>query len=551
MSIVLGLSGCASALERARKAKDQKDYAKAENYYRTSIGNDPEDKATAQKELEALKLALAHNKLKKGDPAAAEKLFRDALVLAPGDEKATDGLGRALAEQGKVDEAITALQGEGGKPCALCRRYLAVLLVDRGWKREQAGDMAGARADYEQANALVPDVSTALAIARMAEAANDTEGLLKAIDVAVPLIRQDDAESQRLFLGMREKGVMGAAARGDLATADRWLSLAPPNAGGDAWYALQLRVAQQLRLENNLDKAVERARLMIGGQHAGSVPAKQKADFEKLLADIYRLTGVKFLREGKITEADDNFRQAMEFAPEDNKIKLLRALAIAGMKDVPKAMSVVQALPKDTKGHNEVLSILESMIVHDRLAEGDVEGARAALVRAQAASAEQPEVHVASAELLVVSPIANLPKKAGKELKKTGLVKYPNDEVNRYGEALSELAWAREQAKGMGEGYLFRGPGIDGRMDALERQIKAFYPFGVEFNPDSTTIIKLRGSGGSVQVRGPGDLAETVFVPAGGSSEVVVPQPGLVTLRVGSRTMTLVTEPYTKLTVQL
>jgi tetratricopeptide (TPR) repeat protein len=550
MSIVLGLSGCASSLERARKAKDQKDYAKAENYYRTSIGNDPEDKATAQNELVALKLALAHSKLKKGDPAAAEKLFREALVLAPGEEKATDGLGRALAEQGKIDEAIAALQGEGGKPCALCRRYLAVLRVDRGWKREQAGDMAGARADYEQANTLVPDVSTALAIARMAEAANDTEGLLKAVDVAVPLIRQDDAESQRLFTAMREKGVMSAAARGDLATADRWLSFAPPNAGGDAWYALQLRVAQQLRLENNLDKAIERARLMLG-QHAGSLPAKTKADFEKLLADIYRLTGVKFLREGKITEADDNFRQAMEFAPEDNKIKLLRALAIAGMKDVPKAMAVVEALPKDTKGHNEVLAILESMIVHDKLGEGDIEGARAALVRAQAASAEQPEVHVAGAELLVVSPVAGLPKKAIKELKKTGLVKYPNDEVNRYGEALSELAWAREQAKGLGEGYLFRGPGIDGRMDALERQIKAFYPFGVEFNPDSTTIMKLRGSGGSVLVRGPGDLAETVFVPAGGSSEVVVPEPGLVTLRVGSRTMTLVTEPYTKLTVEL
>ena len=550
MSIVLGLSGCASALERARKAKDQKDYAKAENYYRTSIGNDPEDKATAQKELEALKLALAHNKLKKGDPAAAEKLFRDALVLAPGDEKATDGLGRALAEQGKVDEAITALQGEGGKPCALCRRYLAVLLVDRGWKREQAGDMAGARADYEQANTLVPDVSTALAIARMAEAANDTEGLLKAIDVAVPLIRQDDAESQRLFLGMREKGVMGAAARGDLATADRWLSFAPPNAGGDAWYALQLRVAQQLRLENNLDEAGKRARVLISAEHADKIPAKQKADLEKLLADMHRLTGVKFLREGKITEADENFRQAMEFAPEDNKIKLLRALAIAGMKEVPKAMAVVQALPKDTRGHSEVLAILESMVVQDRLAEGDIEGARAALARAQAANAESPEVHVAMAELLVVSPIENLPKKASKELKKSGLVKYPNDAFNRYGEALSELAWAREQAKGLGEGYLFRGPGIDGRMDKLERQIKAFYPFGVEFNPESTTVLKLRGTGGSVQVRGP-DLEETVSIPAGGTTEVVVREPGLVTLRVGSRTVSLWTEPYTKLTVQL
>jgi Tfp pilus assembly protein PilF len=73
---------------------------------------------------------------------------------------------------------------------------------------------------------------------------------------------------------------------------------------------------------------------MLGAKYAGTLPRRRKADFEKLLADIYRLHGVKFLREGKITEADDNFRQAMEFAPEDNKIKLLRALAIAGMKDV-------------------------------------------------------------------------------------------------------------------------------------------------------------------------------------------------------------------------
>lgn len=551
VSIVLGMSGCASALERARKAKDQRDYAKAENYYRTSIGNDPEDKETAKTELGSLKLALAQSKLKKGDAVAAEKLFREALELSPGEEKATDGLGRALAEQKRIDEAITTLQGAAGDPCALCKRYLAVLLVDRGWKREQAGETAGARADYEQANALVPDVSTALAIARMTEAANDGEALLAAVEAAVPLIRPDDAESQRVFLAMREKGVMSAAARGDLATADRWLALAPPNAGGEGWYALQLRVAQQLRLENNLEKAVERARLMTGSQHASTVPAKQRADFEKLLADIYRLTGVKLLREGKITEADDNFRQAMEFAPDDNKIKLLRALAIAGMKDVPKAMSVVQALPKETKGHNEVLAILESMVVHEKLAEGDLEGARGALARAQAASGEQPEVHVAMAELLVVTPVEKLAKKASKEIKKSGLVKYPNDEINRYGEALSELAWAREQAKGMGEGYLFRGPGIDGRMDKLERQIKAFYPFTVEFNPESTTILQLRGSGGAVQVRGPGDLEETVSVPAGGTAEVVVREAGLVTLRVGSRTMSLVSEPYTKLTVQL
>ena len=189
--------------------------------------------------------------------------------------------------------------------------------------------------------------------------------------------------------------------------------------------------------------------------------------------------------------------------------------------------------------------------MHDKLGEDDLEGARAALARAQAASSEQPEVHVAMAEMLFVSPVENLPRNAVKQVKKLGLVKYPNDEINRYGEALSELAWAREQAKGLGEGYLFRGPGIDGRMDNLERQIRSFYPFPVEFNPDSTTVLKLRGSGGEVVVKGPGDFEETVALPAGGTSEVTMREPGLVTLRVGKRTMVLITEPYTKLSLEL
>lgn len=551
VSLALSVGGCASALERARKYKDQKDYARSEQYYRTSISSDPEDKKTATAELANLKLALAHHKLKKGDAVAAEKLFRESLELAPGEEKATDGLGRALAEQGKTDAAIVVLQGDAGEPCNLCRRYLAVLLVDRGWARETGGDAAGARADYEQANKLVPEVSTALAIARMAELQADAEGLVKAIEVAVPLIKEGDAESQRQFKAMREKAVMAAAARGDLATVDVWLNFFPPNAGGDEWYTLQYRVTQQLRLENRLDEAIARARHMLTPKYEGSLPANRKADFEKMLADIYRIQGGKFLREGKIVEADDNFRQAMEFAPTDNRIKLLRALAIAGMNDVKKALDVVAALPKETKGHNEVLAILESLTVHAKIAEGDVEAARAALARAQAAHAEQPEVHVALAELLTLSPVEKLPKKVAKELKKSGLVKYPNDAINRYGEALSELAWAREQAKGLGEGHLFRGPGSDVRMDKLERQIRAFYPFAVEFNPESTAILQLRGAGGQVTVRGPGDLEEQVSIPAGGSSEVVVREPGLVTLRVGSRTMSLWTEPYTKLKVQL
>jgi tetratricopeptide (TPR) repeat protein len=549
VALVLVLGGCASALERARVARDARDYPKAEQYYRTSMSADPEDRAAAQTELAGLKVTLAQQKLK-SDPAAAEQLFRAAGELAPADEKALDGLGRALADQGKEDEAITVLAG-GEKPCTLCRRLLTALLMERAPKREQAGDVAGARADYVQAQALVPDASLALAIARIDQGAGDPETTFTSAEAAVPLIREADTGSQEQFKALREQAVMAAAQRGDVALVDRWMNLFPPGAGGDDWYLLQLRVVQQLRLENRGELAITRARQMLGAKYANTLPPARKADFEKLLADFHRVQGVAFLRAGKLVEADDNFRQAMELAPEDNKIKLLRALAIAGTLNVGKAMQVVQALPKDTRGYNEVMAILESMLVHDRLAEEDLEGAKAALARAQAMSSEQPEVHVAMAELLFVSPVENLPRGAAREVKKFGSVKYPNDEINRYGEALSELAWAREQARGLGEGYMFRGPGIDGRMANLERQIRSFYPYAVEFNADSTTILRLKGASGEVKLRGPGGLDETVVLAPGAVREVVVREQGVVTLRIGKRTVALVAEPYTKLLLEL
>lgn len=551
---VLGLVACASSLERARGARSSRDDARAEQYFRKAIAGDPEDKAAAQRELGELKFDQAQRKAKQ-DPPGAEKLARESLTYYADNEKAIDLLGRVIAAQGRDDEAIQLLSNEtGGKSCDLCKRYLSVLLLERAAKREAAREWEGARTDYARAIELVPDASAALAVARCSEQLGDIEGMTRAMEKAVPMIRQDDQAAQAEFRGLRERTVLAAAARGDVALCDRWLNFFPPNSGGDAWYVLQLRVAQEMYRQKKIEVAIGRARHILGPTHTDSLPANRKSEFERFLADIYRLQGVGYLREGKLIEADDNFRLAMEYAPSDDKIKLLRALAIAGNKEVPRALQVVQALPKETKGYNEVLAILESMNVADRLAEEDLEGAKAALARAQAASSETPEVHVAMAELLFVTPAAGVTKNIVRQLKKSGLIKYPNDEINRYGEALSELAWAREQARGLGDGYLFRGPGIDNRMANLERQIRSFYPFPVEFNADATAIVRLRfksGASGEVGVRA-GDFEQAVQVPAGTEgAEVVLREPGLTFLRVGGKTSTFVTEPYTKLTIEL
>lgn len=85
------------------------------------------------------------------------------------------------------------------------RRFLSVLLLERAGKREAAKDVPAARDDYQKAQALVPDVATALTIARLYEGEGDAEATLKAVEAALPLIREDDGASQAIFRALREK----------------------------------------------------------------------------------------------------------------------------------------------------------------------------------------------------------------------------------------------------------------------------------------------------------------------------------------------------------
>jgi tetratricopeptide (TPR) repeat protein len=213
-----------------------------------------------------------------------------------------------------------------------------VLLLQRVRSERQATEVAGRATTIRRQQALVPDVTTALAIARLYdEASGDPEATLKAVEAAVPLIREDDAASQATFRALREKGVMAADPR--RRRHDRSLAEPVPAERRRRRLVHAAAAGHPAAAPREPDRpgAGAGAADLLSAKYASTLPAHRKADFEKFLADVYRLLGVKFLREGKIVEADDNFRQAMEFAPTDNKIKLLRALAIAGMKDVGKA----------------------------------------------------------------------------------------------------------------------------------------------------------------------------------------------------------------------
>jgi tetratricopeptide (TPR) repeat protein len=303
--------------------------------------------------------------------------------------------------------------------------------------------------------------------------------------------------------------------------------------------------------KQDLDGAIARLEPLLGDDHAQTLPDSLRKEMVRFLDQLYTQVGVGHLRAGEADAADKAFARAGELTPDDESNKLLRALAIAGRGDLDRARKVVEAMPPATRGYKEVQAILESMVVFDSLDRGDVTEAKEALARAQAASPDTPEVHVAAAAILAVTPVEGLSRKDVKTLRRYSIANYSTG-IFRYGEALSEIAWAREQSKNLGVSHLWRGPGSEAKMDELERRIRESYPFSVSFNPDPTSLLTLRHKTETVEVSvdGPG-YAESVFVSASGPPPIKLEDGGLVLLTYGKQKVAVLAELYTGVQVEL
>lgn len=546
-------TGCASRLERARSAHAQGDDEKAEELYQKSIAAQKDDADLARRELVEMKVELGRKQVKK-DPVKGEQLFREALALDGSSEPAKDGLGRALKAQGKTDAAVGVLAGESEfGACSLCGRYLAVVLLERAAERENAKELQGALDDYKRAVELVPQPDTWFAISRVQAALGDGDASVAAVEEAAKLIQESDTLAQEAFVRVREKVVLKALTTGDVALADRFLKIFPPGSGGERWYTLQLQVAREQYRRKDTDGAMARIEPFLGPEHTDTLPESHKPQFEKLLSTMYQARGTSEMHAGKPAVADEWFTKAMKLEPESNKIRLLRALALAGQRDVDTGLKIVETTPDSAAGRAEIEAILYSMKVHNLIDAGQLDAAKETLTRAQASNYEQPEVHVAMAALLAETPAPKPSRKDAKILKRDGVVDYPDGEINRYGEALSELAWARAQADSQGERYPYRGPEYKQRAQQLEQRIRAFYPYPVKFNEDSNTVLTFEAAGGGkdIEIDAPNGQRESVFAAAGKQVEVTIQTPGLVTIKVGKQRLALYTEPYTHLHIKL
>lgn len=548
LALVLA-TGCASNLDKAGEASAVGNDAQAEQLYRDAMKEGGEEAASARAALVELLVAKGRE-VGKTDPAAAEKIYTEVLELEPESTNGRLGLARAMLRQGRQDEALALLDERQG--CNGCGRLLGVLLVERGYERLEAGEHEAARADFEQALQQLPDPMAAMGIVETYLAADAAALAVESMDKAVPLIRTENTDAQHRFSEIRRRAVVSAAKAGDMQLVDRYLAMAPPGAGGDEWFALQLEVARERMRRGDRDASIDRLADVLQ-KNEGEMAPSRRSEMQKFLVELYSSRAAQSLREGEIAKAENDLTYGLRIDPDNWTVKLQRVLAVVALGKLDHSFRMVAKIPKGTEGRGEVLAILWSLRVNEKLVARDIEGAETALRKARAAKAEMPEVHVAAAQVLALTPVEGIDARAKKELGKRGLMHYPSGLYNRYGEALSELDWAKAQSEGLGPRFPYRGPSTEGRVKSLEEQIRAFYPFPIKFQAEASAVLVIRAKAGatSVLVEAPGGFRQEVAVSREEPGRVTIPEPGLTRLKLGKKRVALITEPYTVMTADL
>ena len=552
----LGGTGCSTPLDDARLAwadgEGQLDNADAK--YREAM-NDPDLGDLAREELRDIYLELGKEADKGGKAIKAEEYFRKAMELDPKNEDAYSGLAGALQDLLRYDEALeVATRGYDEAGCRNCHRQMAVLLIRRGDAYMQESRWNEAEVDYTAALDIIPDAAVWLAVVRARYAQKDLQGSAKGLKSATELVLQNDLENRRQYLELRRAVVLLALEQGDVPLADELLDLAPVGVEPEEQVGLAMEVAMEFNRQGKPDQALARLMAIVDAAAAGKLKLtpERLEQIRDRVATIYATRAKMRLAEGDTAGADADIKEAIGMRPGKSSLLLQEILLLAGKGKVTDARSKLAKVDKSAKGHKEVTAILAALKAIEYVEAGKADAAKTELDLAKRNGKDLPEVHIAIAAYLSVTE-PSLYKKEKSALRKSGLVKYPGGKTVRAGEALSELDWSRQQLQGLGAGYPYRAPGIEGKLDALEKKPKGFYPFSVKFfgEPKTTLLISNQG-GADLQVEMQGrSWKKRAKVAPGDTATVTLKNPGFFEMPYGDKTATFVAEPYTEVALRL
>ena len=539
--------GCASPLEKGRTAAAQGLFTDAEAHFRKAM-RDPKTQKDARDELARMHAKRAQGT---GDVAAAEALYHRALELIPTHDQALTGLVRLLRREKRHDDALRELdaaaqQGE----CPACQRLKVVVLLELGDRELEKKNWDAALKHYSAAQELRKQPAAAVAIANAHAGAGRFKEAATALNDARGMMAEADESLLKNFFEIRRFVIDKALAQGDVDIADDARGVGLANEDPAARFALALLVADYLFDKGQPDKALERYEALFE-----KAEGEDKQAIGKRASKIYANRATAALHAGDGAKADAALSKAIAFDSEDWVLKLQRILALSGRSGARKALAGIAQVPAKTVGLAHCRAILWSLRVEEQISEGDIDGARDSLKKAQKAHPDLPEVHLATARILAETEVEGLGRPEIRALLgKTSLVDYSRGTVLRYGEALSELDWVYTELGARKKTGLFTAPWVRERSKALERRLAMKYPHKVKFREQSEPFIELANEGPGfvkVVVTGPQDFSVDAGIAGNNDHGVHLPSPGLVRLKIGKKKKIFYAEPFIRVRIRV
>lgn len=550
------LGGCVSPLERARDAWDggQGDFAAAEVAYAEALVQ-RRFETQARAELLDLYLTQADVETRLGHQDRANELYQSALRIEPQSVEAMVGRARVLLSLNQFDQGLSTIDMAIGYGCTTCATIKAALLEGRGDLRLAAERWQDAEGDYLRAFALVSKPSTMMAIVRARYAQRKLDEAIDGLMQARELIEPHQTELQSRYLQLRRAIVLLAIERRQVALADQLMDLAPNGVPVEIELELALEVADELNDAGHPNIALSRIEPLLDGRREHGLNASQMGEVRQLAASLYVTRARQNVSLREFEAADRDLERAAALQPDADWLVLQRVVLQIGGGEFKSATALLNTVSPHTEGHGQVTALLLARKAQLAIQAGKIQRGGAFLDAARELAPELPEVHLALAVWLAKTPV-ELSEADEKLLDtKTSVVTYPGP-VTRVGEALSELDWSRRQMRGLGAGYPYQAADTIARLDAVEAELRAFYPYPVEFqNQPHTEFVfhNRRTETASVSVRRPQNtqVSASFELEPGGSRAVLVADLGPVWLDDGARSTTILAEPYTRVLVDL
>lgn len=553
MLLALFMGGCATTIDKARDARSIGEYDEARSLYEEAMA-EPKMQQTAQEELAQMYVdrAVAAEPSNKQE---AEREYRQALTVDPVFAPALTGLVRLMRDEGRIQDARLAIDGARKKgECPTCNRLELVVLLEEADAAAKAERWQEALTGYTEAQEVRPQPAVAILIVQAHLALKAHPEAIAALQRAVPLMIEADANAKQNFVGLREQLFTHALDQGDVPSADQVRALSLANEPQPPLFAMELRVADHLLEKVDGELALARYESMLARREGEALSAKQVDAVNTRVARIYANRGTALLNEGKSNNADWAFKKAIEIRPDDWSLKLQRVIAISESVGSEKALQSLSTVPTGTYGLKTTQGIVAALRVRELLGIGEIEAARTALIKVQSEYGSVPEGHLVAAMVLAQSPFEGLSKKERKAALSTkALVMYPGDRVHRYAEAKAELAWVKMAMAASDKDKLFIAPWLGTELARMDRELAVAYPPVVEFRADPEPVIALHNTrAGYIDVVVQGeDLEQEFGIPTGDKTEFTAPVAGLLYLRINGEKRVFVAEPYAKVTIRL